>query len=178
MGGRIEGLRALEQVIQEEFWKYNWSEKAGNNRSDSCAGFLFIKEDIFTWNSEHERRQKAIETRRQKAAEARRLKATTPKQSSKRTAKTSPSVRTPGAPIRPTTQPVSQRPIVPPLRFPIPLRSTLQSPTLVGYTPQKRRRQSKVQARRRRVEENNNIPKERVTHISKSGRIVYHKRLE
>jgi hypothetical protein len=172
IGGKVISAQALEEVIQEEFWKNNWEPKAGNDRSDFYTGFLQIKEDIFTWNSTHEQRQKANETRRQKAAEARRLKAITPKQLSKRTTKTRPLVQTPGAPIRPTTPPISQRPIAP-LRFPIPLRSILQSPTPVGSTPQKRRRQSKVQARQRRVEEN--IPQEKVTHISKSGRIIYHK---
>jgi hypothetical protein len=51
-----------------------------------------IKEDIFTWNSTHEQRQKVSETRRRKAAELRRLKAMTPKQPSKKTTKTIPLV--------------------------------------------------------------------------------------
>jgi hypothetical protein len=131
MGGRIEGPKALEQAIQEEFWKNNWEPKAGNDRNDFNAGFMQIKEDIFTWNSTHEQRQKVSETRRRKAAELRRLKATTPKQPSKKTTKTIPPVQTPGAPVRPSAQPVSQRPTATPLRFPIPLRSRL-SPRLAA----------------------------------------------
>ena len=29
MGGKVEGPKALEQVIQEEFWKNNWEPKRG-----------------------------------------------------------------------------------------------------------------------------------------------------
>ena len=132
-----------------------------------------IREDIFTWNSTHEQRQKATETRRRKAAETRRLKGamTSPKRPLK-TITPRPLVQTPGAPIRPTMQLLSQSPIVPPIQFPIPLQSILQSPTLANSTIQKRR-QSKVRARRRRIEED--IPQEKVTHISRLGRVVYYK---
>jgi hypothetical protein len=48
IGGKVIGAQALEEVIQEEFWKNNWEPKAGNDRSDFYTGFLQIKEDIFT----------------------------------------------------------------------------------------------------------------------------------
>ena len=82
-----------------------------------------IREDIFTWNSTHEQRQKATETRRRKAAEARRLKVatTSPKRLLKRTTTPRPLVQTPRALRRPIIQLISQPLIIPPIRFPIPL---------------------------------------------------------
>ena len=48
MGGKVEGLQALEQVEREEFNKYHWSTQLSTDRSDQSTGFSRIRIDIFT----------------------------------------------------------------------------------------------------------------------------------